>query len=208
MLSKRSLGRLEQQGPAFSTRRTTRIISSLLYLSQSPTTTCSRPFDRWIYIISRSVSPALGSSLRQQALSKHALSFIDNYAVPEIPFDRAVERYAVTGGVPKYLAFFQDARELLDPIKKGHNARQYPCRSSPAGVKSVIKLPACCFGRSAAGRHGFPRAKNKRLTQFSSFTLFKPVLGGSFVGADFARGSCEAPRSLHLPACFCIPKDV
>ncbi len=199
---------MEQQGPAFSTRRTTRNISSLLHLSQSPTTTCIRPFDRWIYIISKSVSPALGSSFRQQALSKHALSFIDNYAVPEIPFDWAVERYAVTGGVPKYLAFFQDARELLDPIKKGHNARQYPCRSSPAGVKSVIKLPACCFGRSAAGRHGFPRAKNKRLTQFSSFTLFKPVLGGSFVGADFARGSCEAPRSLHLPACFCIPKDV
>ena len=180
----------------------------MLHLSQPPTTTCIRPFDRWIYIISKSVSPALGSSFRQQALSKHALSFIDNYAVPEIPFDWAVERYAVTGGVPKYLAFFQDARELLDPIKKGHNARQYPCRSSPAGVKSVIKLPACCFGRSAAGRQGSHRAKNKRLTQFCSFTLFKPVLGGSFVGADFARGSCEAPRGLHLPACFCIPKDV
>ena len=180
----------------------------MLHLSQSPTTTCIRPFDRWIYIISKSVSPALGSSFRQQALSKHALSFIDNYAVPEIPFDWAVERHAVTGGMPKYLAFFQDDRELLDPIKKGHNARQYPCRSSPAGVKSVIKLPACCFGRSAAGRHGAHRAKNKRLTQFCSFTLFKPVLGGSFVGADFARGSCEAPRGLHLPACFCIPKDV
>lgn len=151
-------------------------------------------------------SPLYGRRTAQMPLAP--LSFTDIYAVPEIPFDRAVERYAVTGGVPKYLAFFQDARELLDPIKKGHNARQYPCRSSPAGVKSVIKLPACCFGRSAAGRHGFPRAKNKRLTQFSSFTLFKPVLGGSFVGADFARGSCEAPRSLHLPACFCIPKDV
>ena len=88
-------------------------------------------------------------------------------------------------------------------------ARQYPCRSSPAGVKSVIKLPACCFGRSAAGRQGSHRAKNKRLTQFSSFTLFKPALGGgSFAGADFARGSCEAPRGLHPPACFCIPKDV
>ena len=151
-------------------------------------------------------SPLYGRRTAQMPLAP--LSFTDIYAVQEMPFDWAVERHAVTGGMPKYLAFFQDDRELLDPIKKGHNARQYPCRSSPAGVKSVIKLPACCFGRSAAGRQGSHRAKNKRLTQFCSFTLFKPVLGGSFVGADFARGSCEAPRGLHLPACFCIPKDV
>ena len=51
-------------------------------------------------------------------MRRHALSFTDNYAVPEMPFDRAVERYPVTGGVPKYLAIFQDARELLDPTKK------------------------------------------------------------------------------------------
>ena len=109
---------------------------------------------------------------------------------------------------PNTWRFFKMPGNCSIRSKKGHNARQYPCRSSPAGVKSVIKLPACCFGRSAAGRQGSHRAKNKRLTQFCSFTLFKPALGGSFVGADFARGSCEAPRGLHLPACFCLPKDV
>ena len=100
-------------------RRTTRIISSLLHLSQPPTTTYTRPFGRWVYIISRSVSPALGSSFLQQAMRKHALSFTDIHAVREMPFDRAAERYAVTGGVSKYQAFFQDDRELLDPIKEG-----------------------------------------------------------------------------------------
>lgn len=33
------------------------------------------------------------------------------------PFDRVVEQYAVTGGVPKYLEFFQDDRDLLDQLK-------------------------------------------------------------------------------------------
>lgn len=118
MLSKRSLGRLEQRRTGFhhAADKTDHLLLAALVIASA--TTCSRPFDRWIYIISRSVSPALGSSLRQQALSKHALSFIDNYAVPEIPFDWAVERHAVTGGMPKYLAFFQDDRELLDPIKE------------------------------------------------------------------------------------------
>lgn len=61
----------------------------------------------------------MGSPFRQQAMRKHALSFTDIHAVREMPFDRAAERYAVTGGVPKYQAFFQDDRELLDPIKEG-----------------------------------------------------------------------------------------
>ena len=61
-------------------------------------------------------SPLYGRRTAQMPLAP--LSFTDIYAVQEMPFDWAVERYAVTGGVPKYLAFFQDARELLDPIKK------------------------------------------------------------------------------------------
>ena len=45
------------------------------------------------------------------------LPFTDIYAVQDLPFDKAVEQYAVTGGVPKYLEFFQDDRNLLDQIK-------------------------------------------------------------------------------------------
>ena len=61
-------------------------------------------------------SPLYGRRTAQMRLAP--LSFTEIYAVQEIPFDRAVERYAVTGGVPKYLEFFQDDRELLDQIKE------------------------------------------------------------------------------------------
>ena len=61
-------------------------------------------------------SPLYGRRTAQMPLAP--LSFTDIYAVQEMPFDWAVERHAVTGGMPKYLAFFQDDRELLDPIKE------------------------------------------------------------------------------------------
>ena len=50
-------------------------------------------------------SPLYGRRTAQMPLAP--LSFTDIYAVQEMPFDWAVERYAVTGGVPKYLAFFR-----------------------------------------------------------------------------------------------------
>ena len=34
-----------------------------------------------------------------------------------MPFDQAVEQYAVTGGVPKYLEFFEDGRPLEEQLK-------------------------------------------------------------------------------------------
>ena len=60
-------------------------------------------------------SPLYGRRTSQMRLAP--LPFTDIYAVQELPFDLAVERYAVTGGVPKYLEFFQDDRNLLDQIK-------------------------------------------------------------------------------------------
>jgi ATPase len=39
------------------------------------------------------------------------LPFTGVYAVQQMPFDQAVEQYAVTGGVPKYLEFFEDERQ-------------------------------------------------------------------------------------------------
>ena len=45
------------------------------------------------------------------------LPFTDIYAVQELPFNKAVEQYAVTGGVPKYLEFFEDDRELEEQLK-------------------------------------------------------------------------------------------
>ena len=34
-----------------------------------------------------------------------------------MPFDQAVEQYAVTGGIPKYLEFFEDGRPLEEQLK-------------------------------------------------------------------------------------------
>lgn len=45
------------------------------------------------------------------------LPFTDVYDALALPFDKAVEQYAVTGGVPKYLEFFEDGRDLVDQLK-------------------------------------------------------------------------------------------
>ena len=45
------------------------------------------------------------------------LPFTDIYAVQDLSFADAVEQYAVTGGVPKYLEFFEDRRGLMEQIK-------------------------------------------------------------------------------------------
>jgi AAA+ ATPase superfamily predicted ATPase len=60
-------------------------------------------------------SPLYGRRTAQIKLAP--LSFTEVYAVQQLPFDQAVEQYAVTGGVPKYLEFFTDGRSLEDQIK-------------------------------------------------------------------------------------------
>ena len=45
------------------------------------------------------------------------LPFTDVYDAFALPFDKVVEQYAVTGGVPKYLEFFEDGRDLVDQLK-------------------------------------------------------------------------------------------
>ncbi len=44
------------------------------------------------------------------------LPFTDVYAAQELSFTEAVEQYSVTGGVPKYLEFFEDGRELTQQL--------------------------------------------------------------------------------------------
>ena len=60
-------------------------------------------------------SPLYGRRTSQMRLAP--LSFTDIYAVQKLPFDKAVEQYAVTGGIPKYLEFFEDNRELVEQLK-------------------------------------------------------------------------------------------
>lgn len=60
-------------------------------------------------------SPLYGRRTAQIRLSP--LPFTDVYAAQELPFDKAVEQYAVTGGVPKYLEFFEDGRTLEEQLK-------------------------------------------------------------------------------------------
>lgn len=60
-------------------------------------------------------SPLYGRRTAQMRLTP--LPFTDIYAVQELPFDKAVEQYAVTSGVPKYLEFFEGKRELEEQLK-------------------------------------------------------------------------------------------
>lgn len=60
-------------------------------------------------------SPLYGRRTAQMRLSP--LSFTEIYAAMKMPFEQAVEQYAVTGGVPKYLEFFDDDRRLEEQIK-------------------------------------------------------------------------------------------
>ena len=60
-------------------------------------------------------SPLYGRRTAQMRLSP--LPFTDIYAAQELPFDKAVEQYAVTSGVPKYLEFFEDDRDLEEQLK-------------------------------------------------------------------------------------------
>ena len=60
-------------------------------------------------------SPLYGRRTAQIRLAP--LSFTDVYAAQRMPFDQAVEQYAVTGGVPKYLEFFEGGRPVEEQLK-------------------------------------------------------------------------------------------
>ena len=60
-------------------------------------------------------SPLYGRRTSQIRLAP--LSFTDVYAAQRMPFDQAVEQYAVTGGVPKYLEFFEGGRPVEEQLK-------------------------------------------------------------------------------------------
>ena len=61
-------------------------------------------------------SPLYGRRTSQMRLAP--LPFTDVYENQDMSFDRAVEQYAVTGGVPKYLEFFTDGKDLVDQLKE------------------------------------------------------------------------------------------
>jgi AAA+ ATPase superfamily predicted ATPase len=61
-------------------------------------------------------SPLYGRRTSQMRLSP--LSFPDIYAAQKISFEHAAEKYAVTGGIPKYLEFFENSKSLIEQIKE------------------------------------------------------------------------------------------
>lgn len=61
-------------------------------------------------------SPLYGRRTAQLRLAP--LTFTELYAQEAGTFERAVERYAVTGGVPKYLEFFEDGRTLEEQLRE------------------------------------------------------------------------------------------
>lgn len=60
-------------------------------------------------------SPLYGRRTAQIRLSP--LTFPDVYSAQQVPFEKAAEQYAVTGGVPKYMEFFQTGEDLQQQIK-------------------------------------------------------------------------------------------
>jgi len=60
-------------------------------------------------------SPLYGRRTAQIRLAP--LPFPEVYAAGRLPFDRAVEQYAITGGVPKYLEFFEDGADLFGQVE-------------------------------------------------------------------------------------------
>lgn len=60
-------------------------------------------------------SPLYGRRTAQIRLMP--LPFTAVYAAQSLPFDQAVQQYALTGGVPKYLEFFTEQEPLIDQIR-------------------------------------------------------------------------------------------
>lgn len=60
-------------------------------------------------------SPLYGRRTSQMRLEP--LSFSDIYEVQKLTLGKSVEQYAITGGVSKYLDFFDDNRDLIEQIK-------------------------------------------------------------------------------------------
>lgn len=61
-------------------------------------------------------SPLYGRRTAQIRLAP--LSFTEVFDASALPFDKAVEQYALTCGVPKYLDFFDDGRDLVEQLKR------------------------------------------------------------------------------------------
>lgn len=61
-------------------------------------------------------SPLYGRRTAQIRLAP--LSFTEVYDEKKLPFVQAVEQYSITGGVPKYLEFFDDDRSLKEQLKE------------------------------------------------------------------------------------------
>lgn len=60
-------------------------------------------------------SPLYGRRTAQMHLTP--LPFTSIYETQNLPFEQAVEQFALTGGVPKYLEFFEDGRPLEEQLK-------------------------------------------------------------------------------------------
>lgn len=60
-------------------------------------------------------SPLYGRRTAQMRLTP--LPFASIYETQNLPFEQAVEQFALTGGVPKYLEFFEDGRPLEEQLK-------------------------------------------------------------------------------------------
>ena len=60
-------------------------------------------------------SPLYGRRTAQ--IRRAPLPFTDVYAAQGLAFEKAVEQYAITGGVPKYLEFFNEQDDLLKQVE-------------------------------------------------------------------------------------------
>lgn len=61
-------------------------------------------------------SPLYGRRTAQMRL--FPLRFTEVYETQDLCFEEAVKQYAITGGIPKYLEFFEDGRSLTEQLKE------------------------------------------------------------------------------------------
>lgn len=99
-------------------------------------------------------SPLYGRRTAQMRLLP--LPFTDVYAAQKLSFSDAVEQYSVTGGVPKYLEFFENDRDLTQQL-----------------MEAVLSKNGFLY------EEPFFLLKNESMTAVNYFSIIKAIADGS-----------------------------
>lgn len=124
-------------------------------------------------------SPLYGRRTAQIRLMP--LSFPAVYAAQRLPFDKAVEQYSVTGGVPKYLEFFQSDDDLMGQIEAVALSKNGFLYEEPSFLlKDEVQSPVNYFSiikAIADGNHKLGKIAGVLGLETSALTPYLSTLG-------------------------------